>query len=117
MLQIFGLYAMGVLYVLAGLNHFRVPWLYKKIMPAYIPWHKTMVALSGMIEIALGIGLLFPLTQEISAWGIIALLLAILPANVEMIRTKKARLKLPLWAVWVRLPLQFALMYWAWLYT
>lgn len=108
---------MAALYILAGLNHFRTPKLYLRIMPPYIPYHKTMVILSGIAEIALGIGLLFPLSQNVSAWGIILLLLLILPANVEMIRTKKARMKLPLWAVWARLPLQFALMFWAWLYT
>lgn len=108
---------MAALYILAGLNHFRVPKLYLRIMPPYIPYHKAMVKLSGLAEILLGIGLLFPLSRDVSAWGIILLLIAVLPANIEMVRSEKARMKLPLWVVWLRLPLQLALIFWAWLYT
>ncbi len=108
---------MAALYILAGLNHFRVPKLYLRIMPPYIPYHKTIVKLSGLAEILLGIGLLFPLSRDVSAWGIILLLIAVLPANIEMVRNEKARMKLPLWVVWLRLPLQLALIFWAWLHT
>jgi uncharacterized membrane protein len=108
---------MSALYILAGLNHFRVPWLYLRIMPSYIPYHKPLIYLSGLLEIALGIGLLFPLSRDVSAWGIILLLVLVFPANIEMVRNKRARLKLPLWLVWARLPLQLLLIFWAWLYT
>ena len=112
-----GLYIMSILYIAAGINHFVMPKLYLKIMPPYIPFHKPLVVLSGIAEIILGIALLFSLTREWAAWGIIVLLIAIFPANVEQLRTKTARMKLPLWAVIIRLPLQFILIWWAWLYT
>ncbi len=86
-------------------------------MPPYIPYHRLMVIISGIAEILLGIALLFPLSQEWAAWGIIALLIAIFPANFEQLRTKKARLGLPLWVIWLRIPLQVVLIWWAWLYT
>jgi uncharacterized membrane protein len=113
----FSIYIMSALYIVAGINHFVMPKFYLRIMPAYIPWHKTLNILSGIAEILLGIALLFPVTRSLSAWGIMLLLILIFPANIEQVRTKKARMGLPLWVVWIRLPLQFALLYWAWLYT
>lgn len=111
------LYTMAAVYIFAGLNHFISPKLYLRIMPNYLPWHQTLNILSGLAEILLGIGLLIPHTREGSAWGIIILLIAVFPANIEQVRRKEARLGLPLWAVLLRLPLQFGLIYWAWLYT
>lgn len=111
------LYVMAALYILAGLNHFINPKMYGRIMPPYIPYKRAMVFWSGVAEVILGMGLLFPLTQKIAAWGIIALLIAVFPANIEMARTKKARMNVPLWLVILRLPLQFVLIWWAWLYS
>lgn len=111
------LYVMAGLYLLAGINHFWHPKIYLRIMPAYIPYHKAMVVISGIAQVLLGIALLFPLLREGAAWGIIVLLIAIFPANIEQLRTKKARLGLPLWAIWLRLPLQLLLICWAWFYT
>ena len=108
---------MALFYIAAGINHFVMPKMYLRIMPPYVPYHKFMVALSGIIEILLGIGLLFSLTRELAAWGIIVLLIAIFPANVEQLRSKKASMKLPLWVIILRLPLQLVLIWWAWLYT
>ena len=111
------LYLMAFLYIAAGVNHFVIPKMYLRIMPPYVPFHKTMVFLSGIAEVLLGVGLLFTLTREWAAWGIILLLIAIFPANVEQLKNKKARGKLPLWVVILRLPLQLVLIWWAWLYT
>lgn len=108
---------MATAYILAGINHLWKPGFYLRLMPSCLPWHRQLVVLSGLAEIALGTALFFPLSREWAAWGIILLLVAIFPANVEQLRSKKARLKLPLWAVWLRLPLQLVLIWWAWLYT
>lgn len=108
---------MAGIYIFAGISHFAFPKVYLRIMPPYVPYHKAMVVISGMVEILLGILLLFPLTREWAAWGIIALLILVFPANIEQVRTKRARMKLPLWAVIARLPLQLVLIWWAWLYT
>ncbi|WP_313114577.1 DoxX family protein [Aequorivita sediminis] len=110
-------YLMGVLLVLAGMNHFRKPKLYERIMPPYIPAHSTMVMLSGVAEMLLGFMLMNQNSQEMAAWGIIILLIAFIPVHIYMLQDKKASMKLPKWALIVRFPLQLGLIYWAYLYT
>ncbi|WP_339839423.1 DoxX family protein [uncultured Flavobacterium sp.] len=109
-------YLMGLVYVFAGINHFRNPRLYLKIIPSYIPNPKLLNQLSGFAEIILGIGLCIALTSSWSAIGIIVLLIAVFPANLYMYQNEKARLGLPKWATLIRLPLQLILIYWAYIY-
>ncbi len=111
------IYFLAGIFIVAGIYHFVAPKAFLRIMPSYIPFHKTMVIGSGIAEIVLGILLLFPATRSIAAWGVIILLILVFPANIEMVRTKKARMRLPMWVVILRLPLQFLLIFWAWLYT
>ena len=111
-----GLYIQAFVYVAAGVNHFISPKTYLAIMPPYIPAHNLMVTLSGIAEIVLGIGLLFPATRSISAWGLILLLTAVFPANIYMATASQFR-KLPAWIRWGRLPLQGLLIWWAYQYT
>lgn len=111
-----GLYIQAFVYVAAGVNHFISPKTYLAIMPPYIPAHNLMVTLSGIAEIVLGIGLLFPATRSISAWGLILLLIAVFPANIYMATASRFR-KLPAWIRWGRLPLQGLLIWWAYQYT
>lgn len=110
-------YLIGVLFVLAGMNHFRKPKLYERIMPPYIPAHSAMVMLSGVAEMILGFMIMNKNTQAEAAWGIIIMLIAFLPIHIYMLQNEKAAMKLPKWALILRLPLQFGLMYWAYLYT
>ncbi|CAM3523585.1 DoxX family protein [Aequorivita lipolytica] len=110
-------YLMGVLYVLAGMNHFRKPKIYERIMPPYIPAQSTMVMLSGLAEMALGFMIMNKNTQEVAAWGIIIMLVLFIPIHIYMLQNEKAAMKLPKWALIIRLPLQFGLIYWAFLYT
>lgn len=84
------LYLMASLYILAGLNHFRVPRIYTRMIPPYFPAPKALNSISGLAEIVLGILLCIPQTSAYAAWGIIALLIAIFPANVYMLQDKKA---------------------------
>jgi len=74
-----------VFYVAAGSLHFIKPDAYLKIMPPYVPWHVAMVRISGGFEILGGLGLLFPQTRRTAAWGLVALLIAVFPANVYMV--------------------------------
>ncbi len=106
------LYLQAIIYIVAGLNHFINPKTYLAIMPPYIPAHQLMVTLSGVTEVILGIGLLFPVTRSLSAWGLILLLVAVFPANVYMATSTRFR-KLPAWLRWGRLPLQGILIWWA----
>ena len=78
-----------------------------------------LVVISGIAEILGGLGLILPATRRLAAWGLIALYLAILPANLNM-----AINHLPLgktavapWLLWARLPLQLVLISWAYWYT
>jgi uncharacterized membrane protein len=111
------LYVMAGIYILAGLNHFRVPRFYERIIPDYLPAHKILNYLSGLAEVILGILLCIPETSQYAAWGIIALLIAIFPANVYMYTNNKAALGLPKWVRLARLPIQLVLILWAYLYT
>lgn len=111
------LYLMGILYVIAGLNHFRNPRLYLKIIPPYFPNPKLLNYLSGIAEIILGVGICIPMFSHMSAWGISALLIAIFPANLYMFSNKKAGMGLHKIVLLLRLPLQIILILWAYYYT
>ncbi|PZR19232.1 MAG: DoxX family protein [Flavobacterium psychrophilum] len=111
------LYLMALLYILAGINHFRVPRIYMKMIPPALPAPKMLNLISGAAEIILGILLCVSATSAFAAWGIIALLIAIFPANVYMYTNEKAAMGLPKWVLFIRLPVQLVLIYWAFLYT
>ena len=112
-----GLIVMAVLYIVAGSLHFVVPRLYMGIMPDYLPAHRALVLISGAAEIAGGIGLLFPQTRVAAAWGLVLLLIAVMPANLWMAQHPERYRSFPLWAIWLRIPLQLPLIWWAWIYT
>ncbi|MDZ7805889.1 MAG: DoxX family membrane protein [Gracilimonas sp.] len=107
-------YLIGSLFTLAGILHFLKPEFFKKIMPDYLPWHKPFVLISGFFEIAGGIGLMIDSLQTYAAWGLILLLLAVLPANIEMFLKyyRKRGFTSFVWALLFRLPLQFVLIWW-----
>jgi len=106
------LYFMAALYTVAGILHFVLPKVYLRIMPPYIPQPELMVLLSGIAEVGLGVGLLFPQTRPLAAWGLIMLLIAVFPANLFM-ATSERFANLPRWLLWLRLPLQGLLIAWA----
>lgn len=87
------------------------------MLPLWIPAHKFLVALSGVAEIVLGIGLLFESTRSLAAWATIAMLASFLVVHFHMLFDKEAGLGLPKWALWLRVFLQFALMWWVLSYT
>jgi uncharacterized membrane protein len=105
--------AISLFYILAGINHFISPLFYKKIMPTYIPWHITLIYISGLIEIFLGLLLLPLFTRKPAAWGIILLLIAVFPANIFMMTDYLNQHHPKLWITIVRLPLQILLIWWA----
>jgi len=112
------LYLLGILLVLAGINHFiMAEEVYLKIMPPYLGWHKELVFLSGLIEIGLGVLLLVPQYRKIAAWGIILLLIAVFPANIYLAQTNGAVLGVSPLVAWGRLPLQILFLLWAWWFT
>lgn len=117
-------YVMGLLYVGAGVLHFVAPKRYAHVVPPRLPRPVALVYLSGIAEIVLGSGVLLRRTRRRSAWGIVALLIAVFPANVHMATSDVATDAVPDWAeditraaLWIRLPLQAVLVLWAWWYT
>jgi uncharacterized membrane protein len=111
------LYVMAVLYILAGINHFRKPELYFKIIPPFLTNKKFINEFSGLIEIMLGIYLCIPVFSNLAAISIMAFLVVIFPSNIYMAMDEKASLGLPKWLLYLRLPLQLVLIYWAYQYA
>lgn len=114
-MELFFLYLMGGIYIFAGTMHFVKPRMFVKIIPPYLPNPKVLNAIAGASEIILGLALLFPSTRSIAAIGIILLLLAVFPANIYMFQ--KGAKGIPKWALLLRLPLQFVLIAWAYMYV
>lgn len=110
------LYVMAITYIGAGIMHFVKPKMYMRILPGYLPGHKFLVNLSGLVEIVLGIALFFSMTKDVAIYSIIVMLTFFLPAHIHMLVDKKASMGLPKWMLIWRIPLQFALMYWAFWY-
>ena len=108
---------MGGLYITAGIAHFVLTRTYENIMPDYLPAHHELVLLSGAAEIAGGLGVLVPQTRKAAAWGLVVLLVVVMPANIWMVQHPERYPGVPLWALWLRLPLQLPLIWWAWRYT
>lgn len=112
-----GRFLMGALYVTGGVTHFVATTLYARIVPPLLPDPRLMVQISGVAEILGGVGVLVPVTQRPAAWGLIALLVAVFPANVYMAMDHARWPLIPEWLLWARLPLQVPLLVWAWAYT
>lgn len=117
------LFVMAPGYVVAGLLHFLVPAFYAQIVPPGLPAPLALVYLSGIAEIAVGLGLLVPRTRRYAAWATVALLIAIFPANVYMATSGVAIEGMPgggdpsALVRWGRLPFQGVLILWALWYT
>jgi len=98
----------AIFYIFAGTMHFVRPDFYLRIMPPYIPWHVAMVDISGVAEFAGGVGLLIPSLRRAAAWGLVALLIAVFPANIYAATSPG----LFSWLAWARLPIQPVLIWW-----
>lgn len=104
----------AIVFVLAGANHFVNPAFYERIIPPAFPSPAMLVAVSGVAEIVGGVGLLITPVRRWAGWGLIALLVAVFPANIFMamhadrfVDSDAGRVLL-----WLRLPLQIVLMAW-----
>lgn len=107
---------MSGFYILAGLMHFIKPRAFTRVMPEYLPNHKALVLWSGIIEVALGVSLFINELREIALIAIILMLLIFLLVHFYMLSGKKAAAGFPKWLLMLRVPLQFALIYWAYYY-
>ena len=107
----------SLLYIAAGLNHFINPDFYLRMMPPYLPWPTFLHLTAGALEVLGGALLLFPPLRHWAAWGLVLLLLAVYPANLHVAFNHHLYPEIPLLFHWIRLPLQFLLIAWAWWYT
>ena len=98
-------------YVAVGINHFWHTTMYVSIMPPYLPMHTLLVQISGAVEILLGLLLIPRATRRLAAIGIVFLLIAVFPANVQMTIDYAREHNPYLWLTILRLPLQFVLIW------
>ncbi|GAB3957915.1 hypothetical protein GCM10028805_51530 [Spirosoma harenae] len=114
------LLATTVMFVLIGLSHLRKPESLEYMVPTFLPNARFFVLLSGAAELILAVGILFSDTRFWSAWGLILLLIAIFPANINVaINNLPPPGGLPAkpWYVWSRLLFQPLYMLWIWYAT
>lgn len=106
-----------MLFVSIGITHFVVPAFFDRIVPTWVPTARVATYVSGVAEIAGGIGLLIPATRTAAAWGLVALLVAVFPANINMLQMARASSDAStgyVAALWLRLPLQPLMIWWVW---
>jgi uncharacterized membrane protein len=106
--------ATAATFLTTGTLHFVLEKFFTAIVPKSLPNPKLLVYVSGVFEILGGLGVLFSRTRRPAGWGLIALLLSVFPANVNMALNPERFKQFPAWALWARLPLQFAIIAQVW---
>ncbi|HEY5078815.1 MAG TPA: DoxX family protein [Opitutaceae bacterium] len=109
-------WVLAVFFVVAGANHFRSPATYLGMIPPWLPWPEGLNAISGACEILGGVGILVPRMRMAAGWGLVALLVAVFPANLHVaLMGRMPGFDFSATTLWLRLPLQAALVAWvAW---
>ncbi len=109
-------WVLAAVFAAAGVLHFVAPGPYEQIVPRWLPAPRALVYLSGLAELCGGLGVAYGPTRQAAGWGLMLLLLAVFPANVQMLSAARAGGAASWWqaALWLRLPLQPLLMWWVW---
>jgi len=113
LLKRIALFALAIAFTASGVNHFVNPEFFIAIMPPYLPAHAELVALSGVFEILGGLGVLVPRTRSLAGWGLVALLIAVFPANLHMALNPELFPDVSPAALYFRLPIQFVVIAWS----
>lgn len=119
-LQLAALLLLAAVMIAIGVLHFVQPKPFVRIVPKFLPAPLALVYISGFFEILGGVGLLVPTTRAWAAWGLIALYIAVFPANIYMLTNNispNPKKPIPRWALWLRLPFQFLFIAWAYWFT
>ena len=111
------LLALSAFFIIIGIDHFVNPDFYLAIMPPMMPLHQEAIYVSGFFEILGGLGLLISRFRKISGWGLLALLIAVYPANIYMAVTPQAFPDISIYALYSRLAMQFLFFFWAYSLT
>jgi len=110
-----GRVSLALFWIGAGAMHFIAPRFYDAIMPARLRrWDRPITYASGVAEIAGGVAVLHPRGRRVARWWLLATLAAVYPANIEMACNPQRYPKVPVWALWARLPLQFLAAWHVW---
>lgn len=107
---------MAGMYLVAGLAHWLFPKAYLRVLPPWVPWARFTVWASGLLEVVLGVALWIPETRKAALYGIMGMLLLFMPVHTHMLSDRQAGANLPHWFLWLRIPLQGFLIYWAYGY-
>jgi uncharacterized membrane protein len=111
--QAAGLAFVFVWFFIGGIMHFVATDTEATIVPPYIPWPVAAVLVSGVFELLGAFGLLLPSTRKAAGIGLFLLTLAVTPAHIYMLQQPQL-FNVPLWALWLRLPIQVALLALIW---
>lgn len=110
-------FATGVTFMVMGTLHFVAEKFFTAIVPRGLPNPKALVHISGVAEFLGGVGVLMPSTRRAAGRGLIALVIAVFPANVNMAVNSDRFRQIPPWALWLRLPLQLVILGQIWVAT
>jgi uncharacterized membrane protein len=97
-------------FFIGGIAHFVATDSEMKIVPAYIPWTRAAVLVSGVFELLGAAGLLWGLTRRAAGIGLFLLTIAVTPCHIYMVQRPDLFASIPAWALWLRLPVQVALL-------
>ena len=111
------LIALSLLFINIGIDHFVNPDFYRSIMPAYLPMHTEAIYISGFFEILGGVAILFPKLRSMAGWGLVLLLIVVFPVNIHMAVNPDLFPDIPLSFLYIRLALQFIIIYWTYFTT
>jgi uncharacterized membrane protein len=107
----------SLIFIGGGINHFAHPEFYLQMMPPYIPAHELMIQISGVAEVGLGILLNVSKWRSLAGWGLVLLLIAVLPANIHMATHAEQFTDFSAGALWVRVLMQIPLILWGYSYA
>ena len=108
---------MIIMLLFSGINHLINPNDYILIMPSYLPAQYYLVIISGLAELILGVLFCIPTYRYLAVYGTIAMLFSFLPVHFYHLQLGTFPIKdlvVPFWAVAIRIPIQFLMMFWAW---
>ena len=108
--QRFGIGFVFLWFFIGGIAHFVATETEARIVPPYIPWAVAAVLVSGVFELLGAIGILVPATRRAAGIGLFLLTIAVTPAHIYMLQAPQL-FPVPVWALWLRLPIQFALLW------
>ncbi len=106
------IFLLGIFFIAAGVNHFVSPQPYLAMMPPALPFPEALNYISGAAEVLGGLGVLLPRFRRPAGWGLMALLVAIFPANIQVAMHGWPGMDLAPWVLWARLPFQILFMVW-----